>query len=254
MDYKKVENQISEFIKRMISEAGMKKAVIGLSGGIDSTVVAYLTVKAIGKENIYGMILPSIINSKNDILDAKYISDILKINCYLISIQNIVNDYFKECCVDKIRIGNFMARIRMSILYDKAKENNALVVGTTNKTEMYLGYFTKYGDGGVDIEPIADLFKTEIFELAKHLGVPENIINKPPSADLWEGQTDEDELGMSYEKIDEILKHISYGDCIRNQIKDPKYRTKDGKKVLKLLIKNNHKRIHSSKCIISMMN
>ena len=224
----------------MILESGMDKAIIGLSGGIDSTVVAYLTVKAIGKENVIGIRLPY---NNSGLLDSGLIVEKLGIKTKVIFINEIVDSYIGEGN-DKLRIGNFMARIRMCILYDKAKENNALVIGTTNKTEMELGYFTKYGDGGVDIEPIADLYKTEIFELAKHLGIPDKIINKTPSADLWEGQTDEDELGMEYEYIDKMLGMEN----IKNINETPD--DDDKNKILSLIKNNRHKTMLPPKCII----
>lgn len=247
MDYNKVENQISGFIRRMVSESGMKKAVIGLSGGIDSTVVAYLTVKALGKENVYGIILPCEDNIYKN--DAFNLAERLDINYEILSIKKFVDDFISIKHInDKIRIGNFMARIRMCILYDKAKELDALVIGTTNKTEMLLGYFTKYGDGAVDIEPIADLYKTEIFELAKYLGVPENIINKTPSADLWEGQTDEEELGMNYDNIDKILKLLS-----EEKVKIGTQENRDDiMKVLSIIKNNKHKTTPIPICIIDL--
>lgn len=246
MNYEKIENQISGFIRRVSLEAGIRKSVIGLSGGIDSTVVAYLAVKAMGKENVYGMILPYNDNINKD--DAFELAENLDINYEIFSIKKFVDDFISiKKTEDKIRIGNFMARIRMSILYDKAKEQNALVIGTANKTEMILGYFTKYGDGGVDIEPIADLYKTEIFELAKHLGVPENIINKTPSADLWEGQTDEEELGIDYNTIDKILG-INGIDGMRMESEE------DYEKIQFLINRNKHKTLLPISCKIDKTN
>jgi NAD+ synthase len=201
---------ITNFISSYIQQSGTKGAVIGLSGGIDSTVSAYLSVKALGKENVFGILIPEKeLTSPEDILDATEVAHILNIDFSVVEISEIIKLFYHSIPeVDKtnrLATGNLKARIRMSILYYYANLMNRIVVGTGNRTEILLGYFTKYGDGGVDIEPLGNLFKTQVKQIAHYLEVPHQIIEKPPSAGLWAGQTDEDDLGLSYEIIDNIL-------------------------------------------------
>lgn len=201
---------ITNFISSYIRQSGTKGAVIGLSGGIDSTVSAYLSVKALGKENVFGILIPEKeLTPPEDILDATEVAHILNIDFSVVEISEIIKLFYHSIPeVDKtnrLATGNLKARIRMSILYYYANLMNRIVVGTGNRTEILLGYFTKYGDGGVDIEPLGNLFKTQVKQIAHHLEVPYQIIEKPPSAGLWAGQTDEDDLGLSYEIIDNIL-------------------------------------------------
>ena len=205
-----IENEITSFIRAQMDESGASGVVIGLSGGIDSTVTAYLAARAIGHENVLGILLPvRNLTPGQDTGDAIDIADRLGIEYRVIEISGILQslsgsipDYDADAAVSN---GNLIARTRMCVLYYYANLLNRLVIGTGNRTELLLGYATKYGDSGVDIEPLGDLYKTEVFELAKYLGVPERIIEKPPSARLWVGQTDEGELGMRYQEIDRIL-------------------------------------------------
>jgi len=192
-----LKDQIKKFL-------GGKTAIIGLSGGIDSSVVAYLCAEAIGKENVIGLHMPY---KSQETEDSVLIEKSLGIEAFLVNIGPIV-DTFPIIASDNNRLvkGNIMARIRMVLLYQYANVYNGIVMGTTNKAEAEIGYYTKYGDGAVDVEPIADLYKGEVKELAVILGVPERIIKKAPSAGLWDGQTDESEIGITYDEIDEILK------------------------------------------------
>ena len=182
--------KIMNFIKK---QAGTKSVVIGLSGGLDSSVVAFLAVEALGKEKVFGIISPSEINTKQDLKLAALVANLLEIEYQTINIDNIVNSFYENCdfYTDKTTAGNLKARIRMCMLYGKANQIKGLVLGTGNKTELMTGYFTKHGDGAADILPIGGLYKTQERKLAKLIGVPEAIINRRPTASLWENQYDE---------------------------------------------------------------
>jgi len=212
--------KIIHFIQKILKKTRMKNIVLGWSGGIDSTVCLYLLAKALPPEKIHVLHTPYHTSFLGEMRD---VGDVRGLKIHEISIKKMVdtiwdtNSKFKAQnskqiqnlnLENKIRMGNIMARVRMIMLFDFAKKINGLVCGTENKTEHLLGYFTRYGDGASDIEPIQHLFKTQIFELARYLGVPKNIIEKKPSANLWEGQTDEGEFGFSYEEADEVLGRI----------------------------------------------
>jgi len=186
----------------------IKKAVIGLRGGIDSSLSAKLVADAVGKENIHGLIMPvKGLSNEENIKDTIEFCRFLDISFSLVYINGFIKEFENlEWKQNKIAKMNTASRIRAVILYNYANTHNALVIGTSNKTELMLGYFTKYGDGACDIEVIGDLFKTEVIELAKFLKIPEKIINKVPTAELYHGQSDEKEIGESYEEIDEMLK------------------------------------------------
>ncbi len=207
LNYKLVKKFIVEFIKEEVTSNGFKKGILGLSGGVDSALVAYLSVEALGNKNVKALLLPYRTSSPESRSDAMVAIKDLGIQYEEIEITNIADTYFSsENIQNKLRIGNFLARVRMSVIFDKAAEFNAMVLGTSNKSELLLGYGTWYGDMAAGIYPIGDLYKTQVWELAKFIGVPEKIIRKKPTADLWPGQTDESELGASYKELDTILK------------------------------------------------
>jgi len=208
MDIKRAVEKCYFFTHNVFEYKGFKKAIIGISGGLDSAVVAAICCKALGKENVYGYMLPC--GHQYDIEDSVTVCNTLGINQQTIDIQQLVEPFRlveENILFDKQRIANIKARVRMIVLYDMSMKHNGLVVGTSNLTELMLGYFTLHGDGACALEPIGHLFKTEVREVAKELGIPEEIITKAPSAGLWEGQTDEEEIGCSYEIIDAILRH-----------------------------------------------
>lgn len=200
--------KIVTFLKKTFREQGMDRAVIGLSGGVDSTLSFYLLKEVLPLKNI------TVAHLYYDSPEFTYIKNIFeelnftKKNIHFLSIRKPVNEMAKFLGLrqaDKVRLGNVMARVRMITLFDLAKKSNALVVGTENKSENLLGYFTRFGDAASDVEPISHLYKSQIFQLAKHLGIPQQILNQTPSAGLWSGQTDEGEFGFSYEEADQVL-------------------------------------------------
>lgn len=222
LDLEKTRKDIAEFVQNKVSEANADGLVVGLSGGIDSTLAAYLACEAVGKENVFGIVMPSSTTPTEDKLHGTAIAQLLGINYKEIAIDSILNEFLSVTQIedDKLAIGNLKARIRMSIIYFYANSKNYLVCGTGNKSEILIGYFTKHGDGACDIEPIGDLYKTDVFELAKFLEVPQEIIDKPPRAGLWNNQTDEDEIGMTYELLDKILYRSIEKDLDSNTIAD----------------------------------
>ncbi len=200
---KKEAERIIAFIKKTFQKEGFKKAIIAVSGGLDSSVALVLTAKALGAENVYTLQLPY---KKQCLENSDLILDFARIpagNRIKIDIGTAV-DAFKV--KDKIRLGNIMARVRMIYSFDQAKRLNALVVGAENKSEKLLGYYTRFGDEAADIEPIIHLYKTQVKQLADELGIPKEILQAPPTAGLWPGQTDEKELGFSYEMADLVLQ------------------------------------------------
>lgn len=197
---------LTGFIRDSIAKAGMSRAVIGLSGGIDSAVSAYLSAKALGAENVLALRMPYKTSSASSLRDAEAVIEDLGLPHLTLPITDMADPLIRRFPqMSKLRQGNIMARMRMIALYDQSMAWNGLVMGTSNKTEFLLGYSTIYGDSGVALHPIADLYKAQVRQLAGWLDVPPSIIDKPPSADLWVGQTDEDELGFSYDEADQVL-------------------------------------------------
>lgn len=197
---------LTGFIRDQIEKAGMKKAVVGLSGGIDSALSAYLAAEALGAENVLAVRMPYKTSAASSLNDAGLVIEALEMPHLDIPITDMADpliDRFPD--MSNLRKGNIMARLRMVTLYDQSVAWGGLVLGTSNKTEFLLGYSTIYGDSGVALHPLADLYKAQVRELSKALGVPQPILDKAPSADLWEGQTDEGELGFSYSDVDQVL-------------------------------------------------
>jgi len=204
-----VEKILTGFIKEELAKAGFRKGVLGLSGGLDSSVCAFLASKALGPRNVLGVIMPYGRSFGGDLKDARTVARRLRIRVETVDIAPMVDAYFGRHPTDnRVRVGNKMARERMSILYDVSAREKALILGTSNKTELLLGYGTIHGDMACAVNPLGDLYKTQIRQLAVHLGVPERIRTKEPTAGLWAGQTDEGELGLTYAEADEILVRL----------------------------------------------
>ena len=196
----------------MVERRGIGKAILGLSGGIDSALVAYLCARALGPKNVYAIRMPYRTSSPNSLLDAQRIIDALGINAETIDISDAVDGYLRHAPdADPRRKGNVMARMRMLVLFDQSARRGALPVGTGNKTERLMGYFTWHADDTPPVNPIGDLFKTQVWALARWLGIPNEVVDKPPSADLEANQTDESDLGITYAKADRILNLILLG-------------------------------------------
>ncbi len=198
-----------DFIRDEVHNAGFTKGVVGLSGGVDSAVVMTLAAEALGADNVHAIMMPYRTSSKASVRDAQTLVNQLAIHSEEVDISAMVDMYISNVPeTEKTRRGNLMARQRMIVLYDISARENALVIGTSNKTELLLGYGTLHGDMACALNPIGDLYKTQIWQLAKAIGVPDQIIDKKPTADLWEGQTDEGELGFSYKSVDDLLYHM----------------------------------------------
>lgn len=195
------------FVRNEVLRTGMKRVVFGLSGGIDSTLAAYIAVEALGPENVLGIRMPYTSSSSETMNHGALAADRLGISMKTLSIAAQVDGYFGQVEDDatQLRRANMMARQRMTILYDQSAAFGALVLGTSNKTELLLGYGTLHGDMASALNPIGDLYKTQVWALSEHFGVPPEIVRKPPTADLWSGQTDESELGFSYADVDRLL-------------------------------------------------
>ncbi len=210
-DFKLMQEFLVEFLRDEVYKTGLKKVVMGVSGGIDSAVVAVLAKEAFG-DDLLGVMLPSHYSSDDSLGDALKLCEKFDIKYEVYSIEKLLLAYTDEK-ISKLRMGNLSARMRMVTLFDISARESALVLGTSNKTELLLGYGTLFGDLASAINPIGDIYKSDIFEFAEFLGVPEPICKKPPSADLWEGQSDEDDLGYTYAAIDEFLE-----DFIENRL------------------------------------
>lgn len=197
---------LTGFIQSELTRAGFTKAVIGLSGGIDSALSCYLAAEALGPANVLAVRMPYQSSSRESLDHAQLVIDDLGIQSLTVPITPMVQPYLdKNEGINSFRAGNVMARMRMIVLYDNSAAFNGLVIGTSNKTEILLGYSTLWGDSACALNPIGDLFKTQLRQLSRDMGIPEVIVNKPPTADLWVGQTDEGELGFTYAEVDPLL-------------------------------------------------
>ena len=197
------------FLREEVQKVELRKGILGLSGGIDSALVAYLAAEALGPENVHAVIMPYRTSNPESEAHARLVAETLGIHHEVIEITSMVDAYFDQFPgADNMRRGNKMARERMTILYDHSAAHGALVLGTSNKTELLLGYGTLHGDMASALNAIGDIYKTQVWLLSEEMGVPRAVIDKKPSADLWAGQTDEQELGFTYREVDELLYHM----------------------------------------------
>lgn len=244
LDYSKVQSDIVSFLQKQILEAGASGLIFGLSGGIDSAVIAHICAGSF-REKSMALIMPdSRVSPKEETEDALYLVDTLKLDYKLIDISLIHSQFANILEPNEVALGNLRARIRASLLYYYANLKNCLVIGSSDKSEQLIGYFTKFGDGSADILPIASLYKTQIRELAKRLGVKESIIMKKSSPHLWKGHVAEDEIGATYEEIDSALYcMVDKALTVEDASKTTGIETAKIEKIHQLYKKSQHKRI-----------
>ncbi|MBN1632777.1 MAG: NAD+ synthase [Ignavibacteria bacterium] len=235
---------LTVFLRNEFEKAGFLKGVIGLSGGIDSAVSAYIGTEALGKANMHFILMPYKTSSEDSITDAMKVVNILRVSHSIVNITPMVDAYLNTHCnnvISDIRKGNVIARMRMIVLYDFSAKLNALVIGTGNKTEILLGYTTLFGDSACAINPVGDLYKTQLRSLARYLSLPESILNKKPSADLWKDQTDEGEMGLTYEEVDNYLFSKYERNFSEKQLIEAGFNEKFIEKVNNMVMKNKFK-------------
>lgn len=244
MDYSIIVEKIEDFLNKKLDETGAEGFVIGVSGGLDSAVMANLAVDAVGSDKVSGWVMPGDPNNPRNIDDARKLCKDLGLNYREIDIAPTVQKFEDSASFNlrKETRGNLRARVRMVYEYMDANENNLLVLGTGNKSELMIGYFTKYGDGAVDLNPLADLYKTEVEELAEHIELDPKFTEKKPSAELWENHTDEQEIGISYSKIDKILKSLLEKDKSVKEISNEVIDRKKVEKIKEMYENSSHKR------------
>lgn len=231
------------FLRSEFEKAGFSRAVIGLSGGIDSSVACLLTTEALGAQNVLAVRMPYKTSSSTSLEHAGLIIEMSGVNEMTFPITDMVDPLIQRFPdADPIRKGNMMARARMIVLYDQSAAFGGLVIGTGNKTEILLGYTTLYGDSACALNPVGDLYKTQLRQLAAHLGVPEEITSKAPSADLWIGQTDEDELGFTYADVDRLLIRLVDGRCSIDECIEAGFERQFVHDVIELIRKTQFKR------------
>ena len=251
IDYNSVEKKITAFIAEAVINSNLNGLVIGLSGGIDSSVVLELACNTLPRHNILGLITPyDGITPQNDIDDALEMAKDKGIDYRVITINSIHDSFMKNLADDKIASGNLNARIRMSLLYYHANLMNRLVIGTGDKSEIKLGYYTKYGDGGIDLLPIGDLYKLQIRKLATHMKIKSEIINKKSSPQLWKDHSAESEIGISYELIDSILVCIEESIDTKEICNILNIEKKLVDKIILMIDNSNHKKILPKICEI----
>jgi len=243
IDCKAIHEILKLFIQTTLEKSGFTRSVIGISGGLDSAVVLNLLVTALGAGNVFALLMPYRLSDPANLQDAEKLCDQARVSRETIDISPSVDSYFKRHPTDNpVLIGNKCARERMSVLYDFSERKKALVAGTSNKSELLIGYFTLYGDSAAAFLPLGDLYKTQVRKLARYLKIPGAIIDKSPSADLWKEQTDEKEIGLSYPVLDGILYLLVEERLSIREIADQGYSLPDIRKVRQLIIQSQFKR------------
>jgi len=237
-------DEITNFIAESVEKASADGVVAGISGGIDSATSSALAVEALGSENVHGLVMPSEVSDEENMSDAEKHAENFGIEYDVVEIQPVVDKFLEGYSVDdQEAVGNLSARVRMCYNYLVANSQDRLVLGTGNRSEMLVGYYTKYGDGGVDILPIGGLYKTEVRDVARHLRVEESIIEKPPTAGLWEGQTDEQELGATYDELDDFLRaYIDEGASVEEAAKAAGVGVETAQRLENMYHRSEHKR------------
>jgi NAD+ synthase len=231
------------FLADQFEKKGFTKAVLGVSGGVDSALGVALLANALGPVHVTGLAMPALQSSPESLADARLVCSTFDVPLIVAPIGPLVREFFaKEKNPDRVRIGNVAARMRMIQLYDYSTKHRALVIGTSNKTELLLGYGTWHGDLASSINPLGDLYKTQVLQLADWLGVPERVVTKPPSADLWKGQTDEGELGLTYAEVDRLLYLLVDRDYSIASLLDLGFSSRFIDKVIDLISRSQFKR------------
>ncbi len=238
--YKK---RIVSFTREYTKNAGLSRGVIGLSGGVDSALSYFLVCEALEARNVIAVIMPYRTTEERFRENTRALIQLTNGEERYHDITSMVDSFRTQLdTLSDIRLGNIMARVRMTLLYDIASEKSGLVIGTSNKTEILLGYFTVYGDGGCGIEPLGDLYKTEVWEMARLVGIPDEIVNQSPSAGFWKGQTDESELSITYKTADSILHLLIEKNFTAEEIESHGFRRMDIERVLSLVRRARFKR------------
>ncbi|GAB3023976.1 NAD+ synthase [Natronobiforma cellulositropha] len=244
------------FIERSVAESDAEGVVVAMSGGIDSTVTAALAADALGSDRVIGLGLPRTKRETLDVSDARTIAEGMGLEYHEANVRPLLEEFTDalapaiepaesdgEDDPPHLAVGNVVSRLRMCCAYYVANRSSHLVLGTANRSELLLGYFTKYGDGGVDLNPIGDLYKTEVRALARHLGLPKRIVSKEPTAGFWTGQTDASELGAPYEQLDPLLRRtVDRGEPLEDAVADLDIDAKTAREIVSRCVETRHKR------------
>ena len=235
---------IKSFVQTYVENAKLDSVVLGLSGGIDSAVMAMICADVLGVDNTHCLFLPDTATPKGDLDDVEKLIKEYDLNVEQQDISSLVESFTDNCAFnpDRLTLANVKARLRMVLLYAFANEKKSLVCGTSNKSELLIGYFTKYGDGGVDLMPLGDVFKSDVFRLARFLKLPDSLVDKPPSAGLWKGQTDEKELRLNYHKLDLILWGLERRMDVERIAKECDVSVDDVRRIMHMRKCSQHKR------------
>lgn len=245
MDHAENYDKIKDFLEEKLEEAGAEAYVLGISGGMDSAVAAKTVVEMLGSDKLVGWVMPGEPSREENMEDARELAENLGIELRDVSIEPVVQQFCQDAPfeLDKLTEGNVRARVRMVYEYMDANQNDLMVLGAGNRSELMLGYFTKYGDGAVDVSPFLDLYKTELKEFAEFIGLDEKFIEKKPTAGLWEGQKDEEEIGMPYEKVDPVLKKLVEEEMDPDEVVDrTEFQEKQMERVNEMYMRSGHKR------------